>query len=155
MGKQEFIDRLRAALNGRVSSAVLTENINYYEDYINTQIRLGRSEEEVLGSLGDPRLIARTIIQTSGQDAQDAGASGGYSESYYRESKDASRYTNYQDGENRKTFRVPGWLWMIAVILVIMLVVSAVFSMVSFLAPILIPIIFVLFLVKLFRDWLS
>ena len=64
MNKQEFVDRLRMALNGRVSPGLVMDNVNYYQDYINTEIRKGRTEEEVLESLGDPRLIARTIIQT-------------------------------------------------------------------------------------------
>ena len=66
MNKQEFVDRLRMALNGRVSPGLVMDNVNYYQDYINTEIRKGRTEEEVLESLGDPRLIARTIIQTNG-----------------------------------------------------------------------------------------
>ena len=66
MNKQDFIDRLRMALNGRVSPGLVMDNVNYYEDYINTEVRKGRTEEEVLESLGDPRLIARTIIQTNG-----------------------------------------------------------------------------------------
>ena len=61
MDKQEFVDRLRMALNGRVSPGLVMDNVNYYEDYINTEIRKGRTEEEVLESLGDPRLIARFL----------------------------------------------------------------------------------------------
>lgn len=74
MTKQDFIEKLRFALNGKVSANVVSENIQYYEDYINTEIRKGKSEEEVLAALGDPRLIARTIITTSAQaDNTDAG----------------------------------------------------------------------------------
>ena len=36
MNKQDFIDRLRMALNGRVSPGLVMDNVNYYEDYINT-----------------------------------------------------------------------------------------------------------------------
>ena len=61
MNKQEFVDRLRMALNGRVSPGLVMDNVNYYQDYINTEIRKGRTEEEVLESLGDPRLIARFL----------------------------------------------------------------------------------------------
>ena len=35
MNKQEFVDRLRMALNGRVSPGLVKDNVNYYEDYIN------------------------------------------------------------------------------------------------------------------------
>ena len=66
MEKQEFLDKLRLALNGRVETGTVSDTIAYYEEYINTEVRKGRSEEEVMASLGDPRLIARTIIETSG-----------------------------------------------------------------------------------------
>ena len=48
MNKQEFVDRLRMALNGRVSPGLVMDNVNYYQDYINTEIRKGRTEEELL-----------------------------------------------------------------------------------------------------------
>ena len=65
MTKQEFLDGLQNALVGEVPSAVVNDNLRYYEEYIVTQIRMGKSEEEVMEMLGDPRLIARTIIDTS------------------------------------------------------------------------------------------
>lgn len=34
------------------------------------EMNRGRSEQEVLEELGDPRLIARTILETSGMKAQ-------------------------------------------------------------------------------------
>ena len=51
--------------------------------------------------------------------------------------------------------KLPGWVWLILGILVVVLIFGAVFSVLSFLAPVLIPIVVVLFLVKLFRDWLN
>ena len=88
MNKQDFIDRLRMALNGRVSPGLVMDNVNYYEDYINTEIRKGRTEEEVLESLGDPRLIARTIIQTNGGDNRSGYRNTVYGNGEYREEQD-------------------------------------------------------------------
>ena len=85
MNKQEFVDRLRMALNGRVSPGLVMDNVNYYQDYINTEIRKGRTEEEVLESLGDPRLIARTIIQTNGGDNRSGYRNTVYGNGEYRE----------------------------------------------------------------------
>ena len=62
MSKQEFVDRLRVSLSGKISPASVEDNARYYEDYINTHIRLGEPEEDVLEGLGDPRLIARSIV---------------------------------------------------------------------------------------------
>ena len=36
--------------------------MRYYEDYIQSQVRSGRDEQQVLDELGDPRLIARTLL---------------------------------------------------------------------------------------------
>lgn len=145
MTKQEFIEKLRSALNGKVSANIITENIRYYEDYINTEIRKGKSEEEVLTALGDPRLIARTIITTSAQ-ADTAGAGE------YREYGRASETR----GQERK--RMPVWMWLILGMLIVVLVFSAVVSLLSFLWPILVPLIIIMAVtgvVKFFRDWMN
>ena len=42
----------------------IAAHIRYYEDYIQSQVRNGRTEKEVLEELGDPRLIARTLLAT-------------------------------------------------------------------------------------------
>ena len=69
MGKQDFLDKLRASLSGNVPARVVEDNVAYYADYINTQLRMGQSEEMVLSGLGDPRLIAKSIITAnSGED---------------------------------------------------------------------------------------
>ena len=60
MTKQEFLDRLRRSLHGKITPGQIVENLQFYEDYINTEIRKGASEQEVLTRLGDPRLLART-----------------------------------------------------------------------------------------------
>lgn len=162
MSKQEFLDRLRAALNGRISPAQVEENINYYQDYINSQMRSGKSEAEIMAILGDPRLIARTIIETSQPTddvnrARSASGSSNYQDSTYRSSSQGT-YSSYQNTgyqSKRKGFRMPGWLLTIIVFFVIIVLISLVFSVLSFLAPVIIVIVAVVFLVKLFRDWLN
>ena len=151
MDKQEFVDRLRMALNGRVSPGLVMDNVNY-------------SEEEVLESLGDPRLIARTIIQTNSGDEYSGYRNTVYGNGEYREAAGPNLHRSYtedgNDGSHRNKVadvlvKLPAWVWVILGILVVVLIFSAVFSVLSFLAPVLIPIMVVLFLVKLFRDWLN
>lgn len=153
MSKQEFLNKLRAALSGRVPTAVVTENINYYEDYINTQVRMGQTEAEVLKALGDPRLLAKTIIETNGGSTgyRDGGRSAEEDYSGYRE----TRYRDTAQTGYGKSHRVPGWLWIIIAVLVIVAIMSVVLSVISFLAPFILAILVVMFLVKLFRDWLN
>ena len=147
MTKQDFLDRLRMALAGRVSSSLVEENVFYYEDYINTQVRLGKSEALVLESLGDPRLIAKTIITTNAK-------SDGQTSSEYQE---VSAQTDVVARVKRwlKDVRISGWVWAIVVGALFIGVLSVVFSIISFLLPVFLPIILVVFLIKLFRDWLN
>lgn len=136
MGKQEFLDKLRLALNSRVTNEVVSDTLNYYEDYINTEVRKGRGEEEVMDSLGDPRLIARTIIETKGGETPDV------SQEYDR------------DGEiERHGFAIPGWVWLIVILVVAVVVLSVVFKILSALFPFILIFLGVSFLVKFFRDW--
>lgn len=63
MSKEEFLDTLRKVLARELSESEVADNINYYWNYIEQQIASGKTEEQVLQELGDPRLIARTILQ--------------------------------------------------------------------------------------------
>lgn len=139
MEKQEFLDKLRLALGGRVTPEVMTDTMNYYEEYINTELRLGKHPDEVMEALGDPRLIARTIAETNGGQSSDGRASSG------------------EDGEyggghelRARLFRIPGWVWLIVFFIVIWLIVSIVFRVLIKLAPILLVIALVIFLYRRF-----
>ena len=65
----KFIKNLSAALEGNVSNSEIASQIAYYNDYVDSEIRKGKSEDEVIDSLGDPRLIAKTIIDISGESS--------------------------------------------------------------------------------------
>ena len=159
MSKQEFIDRLRTALNGRLPAAKVEETVSYYQDYINTEIRKGKSEEEVLEALGDPRLIARTIIQTSGSESSGVGGEYEYDARGYGNAEARGRqgeYTEYQMGGILGWLqRMPRWLVVLLTVVIVLVVLSIVFSVLSALAPLIIVMVLVLFFVKLFRDWLN
>lgn len=136
MGKQEFLDKLRLALNGRVSVEAVSDTLTYYEDYISAEVRKGRSEEEVMASLGDPRLIARTIIETKGGEPSET------SREYER------------DGEpEQHRLPIPGWVWLIVILVAAVAVLSVVFKIISVMFPFILLFLGVTFLVKFFRDW--
>lgn len=81
MTRNLFLTELRIALQGQISQAQVNEQLEYYEKYIIEESRKGRTEEEVLESLGSPRLIAKTVIQMYGSPVN-PGAKG---EEAYRE----------------------------------------------------------------------
>lgn len=62
MTKQEYLAVLREALSEELSGAQVSDQINYYRQYIEEQIASGRSETDVLEELGDARIIAHNII---------------------------------------------------------------------------------------------
>lgn len=65
MTRTEFLEQLRQALQGNMNQTLVNEHLQYYEKYIIEESRKGRSEQEVVDFLGNPRLIARTLIETS------------------------------------------------------------------------------------------
>lgn len=158
MDKQEFVNRLRLALSGALPEALVTDHVNYYRDYIEAEMAKGQTEAHVLGTLGDPRLIARTILQTSQVEAESQNT-GGYDNNYTGENssyRDVVNRSGRSDVKSRsKVVSVPGWVWALVGIVLVIMVLGIVMSVLSFLAPILLPVIVVIFLVKLFRDWLN
>lgn len=148
MTKREFIAELEEALKGEVASAVMRENINYYEGYIREQIANGRSEQEVMEVLGDPRLIAKTIIETNGGD-------GSY---------EAEAQTKTEESGHKRAFQVKysdKWYNKVLVFGVIALAIFLVFSiligivkLVAWIAgPLLILLFLYIVLSKLFQNF--
>lgn len=68
MTKQEFLEELKSALSGVVSSEVMMDSYRYYSNYIEEEIRNGKTEKQVLDELGKPTLIARSIIAANTRD---------------------------------------------------------------------------------------
>ena len=136
MTRFEFTENLRTALSGRVSHQVVNENVAYYENYIDTEIKKGRSEEAVLEELGDPRWIAKTIIDTARED----GASVETQETF----DDAASHS-------AKIFRMPTWLLIVLFILLCIAAFKVVGLLIALL-PVLLTAALVLWLVRYFRD---
>ena len=69
MNKQEFINTLRRELAGIDDYDYINDTASYYENYIESEIRKGSTEEEVLAQLGDARLIAKSIRASRSESA--------------------------------------------------------------------------------------
>ena len=126
MTKQEFLDGLRRSLVSGLETSEVNEHINYYSQYIDSQIRMGVSEEEVMASLGEPRLIAKTLLGMEDMET--------VTEEYVEDEgvKDANyRYFNF----NGKTIKLPGWLFTILVCVVSFFVLTFVFALLTRLLP--------------------
>lgn len=149
MNKGEFIEKLGEALAGEVVQSVIQENIRYYDNYISGEVRNGSREEDVIAAIGDPRLIARTIIDSTAV-AEESGSYGG--EGYTNYNQQSTTDTN----STFKTFDLSKWYWKAALIAIIFVVISLVITVVggifSLLAPFVFPIMIIWFVFSLLRG---
>lgn len=70
MTREEFLEQMEDTLAGEVPNSVIYDNKQYYERYFFSQMKMGKTEAQILEELGNPRLIARTIIDMQGDAAQ-------------------------------------------------------------------------------------
>ena len=63
MTKNEWLSELKESLMAELPQNEIETNITYYRDYIETESKT-KGEAEILSILGQPRLIAKTIIDT-------------------------------------------------------------------------------------------
>ncbi len=158
MRKEEFLQSLRRSLNGDVPPGVIEENIRYYDSYITSEVLKGRTEEEVTAEIGDPRLIARTIEDTT--DGAEDNPYSTYSQSYTYEDPDR-RSDDVRDGNSYGTkgsfhyIDLNKWYWKLLILVVVFAVLYLVFAIVggilSLLAPILVPLLVIWMVVWIFR----
>lgn len=147
MTKYEFLEKMRHALANDLSGSVIQDNINYYDGYINDEVRKGRSETAVVEELGDPWAIARTIIES-------VENTGNGQDSYTYDSLQQSYGSGQQKGNSRvRVIGFHSWWKKLLVILgvlgIVMLVVAVIGGIFSLLAPILVPILIIMFIVRL------
>lgn len=161
MDKHEFLDVLSRALARELPQAEVFGNVEYYRNYIEQQISAGRSESEVLGELGDPRLIAKTILEVDQQKederneeygsetvyTQDADGGGAYSSGHTRPGQPKSWF-----GGRLKVygFGLREGLILFLVLAVIFLVLGTVFAVLWKLLPVILIIWLIMWLYKRF-----
>ncbi|MFI3214492.1 MAG: DUF1700 domain-containing protein [Eubacteriales bacterium] len=126
MKKQEFLNQLQKSLSGEVEQSEVNSTMAFYREYLNDQVKQGYSEAEVLEKLGDPRLLAKTIIETSDKKSQFQSHDRGYEEV---DSDDS--YGNYKN----KKIKLPNWLFSLIIIVLILIFLSLVFTILRIFLP--------------------
>lgn len=131
MSKIEFIEQLRRSLSSINDYTFVNDTIAYYENYIESQIRMGKTEEQVMQELGDPRLIAKSICASheTGEDTQNQSA---YRQ-YERASEQRGAHTILS--WNGRQINMPSWLLKILTVLVVIVVFSLLFTILRWLSP--------------------
>ncbi len=91
MEKQEFLTILRQSLEGEIPDYEVENNIGYYEKYLIDDN--SKTVKEKLKELGEPRLIAKTIIDAYIANHDDSPYKG----EYYSHKED------YEETQNRES----------------------------------------------------
>ncbi len=163
MVKKEFLDILRESLAGNVPVSEIEENIRYYKDYIENG---AESEEEALGQLGDPHLIARTIIDSFKaskgpmadfytEQARNEYSSGTFEEDGSRAEDEDNGYTEYKyKAEFGHKFK---WYEKLVLAVIIIGIISLVLFIgglaIAIILRIVLPVVLILVIIKFIADY--
>ena len=165
MDKEEFLQGLQSAFSGEVAPELVREKLQYYQEYIRTEMEKGRLEKEIMDELGSPRLIARTIIDATpgaGEGAYKeygAGGNGYFGGSYTSDGNDRAeqsvRDQNYGQGKNFRYYDLNKWYWkllgllvVIGVVMLVLMVIGGILSILIPMLPVLLAVLFVMWLIK-------
>lgn len=151
MNQEEFLKELQQALQGQISDEEMIGHLEYYNTYISQEIRNGKTQQEILEKLGNPRLIAKSIL-----DAKKASDESQNYEYEYENQK-----TDDKTDENVKGFHVEydeaagwdirygkvklnSWYFGLFVLIILCIIFFVVFRVFVFLLPIIIPLVLIL-----------
>ena len=134
MNKHEYIDTINRSLSGRVRPDLQRETVEYYKEYIDSQIVKGTNEEMVLATLGDPMLLAKTVIASQPEPYGDEAIRSAIPES-----------------EKKKTDRKL-MIMLIVILIILLFVLGLVFKVVWKLMPVILPIAIIWLAVKKLRE---
>lgn len=134
MNKAEYIQTIEKALVGNVSPQEVQDIVSYYRDYIDMEIQKGRSEQEVLEQLGNPRLLVKSMIAAKAQREENK-----------------EKETIREETARSRSFRIPLFLIVIIIFLVLLLALRFILAVANFLIPILIPVALVMGVVSLIK----
>ena len=149
MEKQEFLTQLQSELEGSLSEAEIREQIDFYGRYIEEEAIKGTSEAAVIDDLGDPWIIARTIIEKKERQT---------GETYHAEQTKAEQdaQTDKDYAHNQRTGGAFTYIMVLVVaILIIVAIIGTAVGALAFLyrnLPILFVIVIVLWIIHRIRN---
>lgn len=141
MSKQEFLDTLGKALRRELPVQDVEQNLQYYEQYFSQKMQEGMTEAQIIAELGDPRLIAKTILSVEQQKAEQTSEA----ETVYTEESDGT-FRKEQEKETERMHGnqmriqsltgVKGWIVLALIVLVVFVLLKTAFMIVWKLLPV-------------------
>ena len=154
MTRDEFLQELRRSLTGQVPDAVVEDNLRYYASYIDGECAKGRTAEQVLSEIGDPRLIAKTILETTPGSGEYYDTDG--EEASYRSTDSEERQSG--SGNHMYYFDLSKWYWQLLIFgglfFVVYLILTILGGMFIFFLPVIRPLILIWFFVWVWKNFL-
>lgn len=146
MNRHEFLKQLEGALEAEMSPAKVKGHVEYYRSYIAEELKNGKSEKEVMDLLGDPWVIARSIIDSPLNETDSQYAYADYEELKKESSSGAQKM---------KLKKVGGWkiaAVCVGIVLILMLVISMITGLISMLAPVLVPVLVIWIVFRIIQN---
>ena len=156
MSKTEFIDILYNQLSGQMPEGSVAAHVQYYRNYIEDEQQKGRTETDILNDLGDPRLIARTLLDTEvGAGNPQNGST--YSAIYNEADSDYNEYDSSDSARGhvkKHSFKLDlsTWYGKVAVILIAAVVLLLLVTILGILIPVVIVAGVIMYIVSQFRK---
>ena len=135
MTKAEFLEMMEQKLTGELDEHTVGKTLRYYSEYIDSEMRKGKTEQEVMEDLGSPLLIARTILDTQGNGTANF-------------SQTCPEGETKEEEKGTESHRWNKWLFLLCLLAVLFLL----FTILRVLLPILLPVRLVLFVISLFKK---
>lgn len=131
MNKIEFVEQMRRSLASIDDYVFVNDTIAYYENYIESQMRMGKSEEQIMRELGDPRLIAKSICAShvTDEEVQDNGSYQSY------DTRTRWRTPHTILNWNGRQINLPSWLLKILAVLAAIVIIGLLFTILRVLSP--------------------
>ena len=158
MTREMFLKELRIALEGQIPQSEVNEQLRYYENYIMEESRKGKTQEQVITELGNPRLIAKTIIETSSQTGDQRAFE------YEKEQQESDNQKGFHINYDEQTgwdirygkFKINSWYGYLLIALVVLLILgiigTVIGGLVTLLAPVALPLILIVLIVRFFSQ---
>ena len=156
MSKKEFLDILYNQLSGQIPEGSVAAHVQYYRNYIEDKQQKGRTETDILNDLGDPRLIARTLLDTEvGAGNPQNGST--YSATYNEADSDYNKYDSSDSARGhvkKHSFKLDlsTWYGKVAVILIAAVVLLLLVTILGILIPVVIVAGVIMYIVSQFRK---
>ena len=160
MSKEEFLRGLENALSGNVPPQVVRDQLRYYDECIRSERQNGRTESDIMEELGDPRLIARTIMDTTPGAAEGEyeeyhpfGGFTGNSERSRQDEQQQTAYGTYGSNGNIHYYNLNKWYWKLLAVVIVIAFFTLVLTIIGGLLTLVIPLLPVIGIVILIM-WL-